>query len=252
MLKVIERIWHAKTKTANRVRKRIEAVLDWATVRGYRTGDNPARWKGHIGEVLPAKVSHSGTQHHAALPYAEIPAFMMALRKREGVAAQALEFLILDRRAIRGALKRDLGRGGTLGLRHLDGTGAPNEGPTRAPRTASAGRKPPPPCSATPRTVTRTCSSDADAALSGVAMPQLLNRMGLNSITVHGFRSKFPAHPGGGAFQHLSDVVEMPARTPSATRSSWTGVAICSPTPANRCKLGGRTAGKRRSRRLTM
>lgn len=87
--------WHARPQTANRVRRRIEAVLDWAAVRGYRTGDNPARWKGHIGEVLPARGEVAPVVHHAALPYAEMPAFMAALRGRAGVAARALEFLAL-------------------------------------------------------------------------------------------------------------------------------------------------------------
>ena len=85
-----------KTETASRVRGRIESVLDWCTVRGYRTGDNPARWKGHLSEVLPARGQVAKVNHHAALPYAELPAFMAELRKREGVAARALEFAILS------------------------------------------------------------------------------------------------------------------------------------------------------------
>jgi integrase len=95
VLKCIEPIWPNRTETASRVRGRIEAVLDWATVRRYRSGDNPARWKGHLEHVLPARDKLAKRQHHAALPYAEIPAFMAALRAREGVAARALEFLIL-------------------------------------------------------------------------------------------------------------------------------------------------------------
>ena len=84
-----------KTETMSRVRGRIEAVLDWCAVRGYRTGDNPARWKGHLSEVLPARGEIKKTVHHPAMPYAELPAFMAELRKREGVAARALEFTIL-------------------------------------------------------------------------------------------------------------------------------------------------------------
>ena len=89
------RIWTSKTETASRVRGRIESVLDWCTVRGYRTGDNPARWKGHLSEVLPARGQIKKTNHHPALPYRDIPAFMADLRKREGVAVRALEFAIL-------------------------------------------------------------------------------------------------------------------------------------------------------------
>src|SRR5262249_55474001 len=79
----------------NRVRARIEAILDWATVRGYRQGDNPARWRGHLDQVLPARSSLAKTNHHAALPYADMPTFMAELRTRPGSAARALEFTIL-------------------------------------------------------------------------------------------------------------------------------------------------------------
>jgi len=95
VLKVIEPIWKDKTETANRLRGRIESVLDFATVRGYRTGDNPARWKGHIENVLPSRSKVQQTNHHAALPFAKIPTFIASLQQREGVAARALEFLIL-------------------------------------------------------------------------------------------------------------------------------------------------------------
>jgi integrase len=95
VLKVVEPIWQDKTETASRVRGRIESVLDWATVRGHRTGDNPARWKGHLDQVLPARGTIAKVEHHAALTYAELPGFMAELRQREGVAARALEFTIL-------------------------------------------------------------------------------------------------------------------------------------------------------------
>lgn len=95
VLRAIEPIWMAKTETASRVRGRIESVLDWCTVRGYRTGDNPARWTGHLSEVLPARGEIKKTVHHPAMPHAEVPGFMAELRKREGVAARALEFVIL-------------------------------------------------------------------------------------------------------------------------------------------------------------
>jgi integrase len=95
VLKAIEPIWHTKTETASRVRNRIEAVLDWAGARGYRTGDNPARWKGHLAEVLPARSLIAKAEHHAALPFAELPNFWTTLNVRDGVAARALNFLIL-------------------------------------------------------------------------------------------------------------------------------------------------------------
>ena len=84
--------WQTRTETASRVRGRIEAVLSWSTVRGYRTGDNPARWTGHLKEALPGRNEIAKVEHHAALPYAEIPQFMMELRAKEGSAARALEF----------------------------------------------------------------------------------------------------------------------------------------------------------------
>jgi integrase len=95
VLKAIEPIWTEKPETAGRVRGRIESVLDWATARGYRRGENPARWRGHLENLLPYKAKVRRVEHHAALPYAEISAFMVALRQQEGVAARALEFAIL-------------------------------------------------------------------------------------------------------------------------------------------------------------
>jgi integrase len=95
VLKVLEPIWQTKAETAARLRGRIEAILDWAAVRGYRSADNPARWKGHLDKLLPPRSKVQRVQHHPALPYEEIGAFMAALRKREGGAARALEFTIL-------------------------------------------------------------------------------------------------------------------------------------------------------------
>jgi integrase len=95
LLKVLEPIWTEKPETAGRVRGRIEAVLDWAKVRGYRTGENPAHWKGHLDHLLPARGKVRKVKHHAALPYSELPAFLAGLREQEGIAARALEFTIL-------------------------------------------------------------------------------------------------------------------------------------------------------------
>jgi integrase len=95
VLKALEPIWRTRTATAARVRERIESVLDWAKVRGYRDGENPARWKGHLDHLLPSprKIARGG--HHAALPYNDVPAFMAKLRDVPGNAARALEFTIL-------------------------------------------------------------------------------------------------------------------------------------------------------------
>lgn len=95
VLGVLEPIWKTKTETASRVRGRIESVLDWAKVRGYRTGPNPAQWKGHLDHVLPAPGKVQKPEHHRALPIDEMPSFMGHLRKAEGLGALALEFAIL-------------------------------------------------------------------------------------------------------------------------------------------------------------
>ena len=95
VLKALEPIWTEKPETASRLRGRIEQVLDWATVRGYRQGENPARWRGHLDKLLPARTKVASVAHHAALPYAEIAAFLADLRGRDALAARALEFAIL-------------------------------------------------------------------------------------------------------------------------------------------------------------
>ena len=95
VVKILEPIWSTKTETASRVRGRIESVLDWATVRGFRTGDNPARWKGHLDKVLAKPGKVATVTHHKALPVDGVGAFMAELRKREGVAARALEVVVL-------------------------------------------------------------------------------------------------------------------------------------------------------------
>jgi integrase len=94
-LKVLEPIWTAKPETASRLRGRMEAILDWAKVRGYRVGENPARWRGHLDKLLPARSKVRRVEHHAALPYSSMPEFMTALRAQQGSAARALEFAIL-------------------------------------------------------------------------------------------------------------------------------------------------------------
>lgn len=95
VMKCLEPIWKEKAETASRVRGRIEAVLDWAAVRGYRQGENAARWKGHLDKLLPSKSKIQRVTHHRALPYRCIGVFLAQLRTRAGIAALALEFTIL-------------------------------------------------------------------------------------------------------------------------------------------------------------
>lgn len=95
VLQVLKPIWPSKNETASRVRGRIEKVLDWAAVHGYRSADNPARWQGHLQMVLPARSKVAPVKHRPALPFKELPAFMVELRAMSGLGAQALELTIL-------------------------------------------------------------------------------------------------------------------------------------------------------------
>jgi integrase len=88
-------LWTTLPETASRLRGRIESVLDWAKVRGFRAGDNPARWRGHLDKLLPAKSKVRKVEHHSALPYSELPSFMEMLREQPGISARGLEFTIL-------------------------------------------------------------------------------------------------------------------------------------------------------------
>ena len=92
---VLAPIWTTKTETAGRVRGRIESILDWARVSGYRTGENPARWRGNLDKLLPKQSKVRKVKHHAAMPYDALPAFMAELRQKNGSSARALEFCIL-------------------------------------------------------------------------------------------------------------------------------------------------------------
>lgn len=95
VLDVLRPIWTSTTETASRLRGRVESVLDWARVHGLREGENPARWRGHLDAILPKPGKIARVEHHRALPWRDIPAFMAELRQREGMGARALEFTIL-------------------------------------------------------------------------------------------------------------------------------------------------------------
>jgi len=114
VLAVLQPIWKTKTETASRLRGRIESVLDWATARGYREGLNPARWKGHLDQLLPAPGKITRVGHHAALPVGDVGSFMQALREQQGSGARVLEFVILT------AARSGEARGATWGEFNLD------------------------------------------------------------------------------------------------------------------------------------
>jgi integrase len=190
VLKVIEPIWQDKTETANRVRGRIEAVLDWATVRGYRKGDNPARWKGYIENVLPSRGKIQRTRHHAALPYSELSDFMEALAQRDGVAARGLEFTILT--AAR--------TGETVGAT-WDEIDLKERIWTVPAGRIKGGREHRVPLTNHALEILRALPREKNnpfvfigprkGGLSNMAMASVLSRMKRDDITVHGFRSTF-------------------------------------------------------------
>jgi len=95
VLKCLDPIWRTKTETASRLRGRIEKVLDWAKVRGYRDGDNPARWKGNLDSLLPERGKIQTVEHLKAVPFSKVGAFLVDLRKRKEITARALELLVL-------------------------------------------------------------------------------------------------------------------------------------------------------------
>lgn len=95
VLQALRPIWNGKTETASRVRGRIEKILDWAKINGYREGDNPARWKGFLDNLLPRRAKVTAVKHHAALPFGQMPEFMRGLRNEASVTARAFEFCIL-------------------------------------------------------------------------------------------------------------------------------------------------------------
>jgi integrase len=189
VMKIIKPIWSTKVETASRVRGRIEAILDWAKVLGYREGENPARWHGHLDKLLPAQAKVHTVKHHAALPYNEMPAFMTALRAQQGVAARALEFLILT-------VART---GEVIGGRPVEITGKIWTVPAGRMK---AGKEHRIPLSAPAVAVVDRTRKDyggkflfpggrRDMPLSNVAMLALLKRMGRTDLTTHGFRSTF-------------------------------------------------------------
>lgn len=201
VMKVLEPLWSAKTETASRVRGRIEAVLDWATARGYREGENPARWRGHLQNLLPARTRVRKVTHHPALPYTEIADFMRALRQQEGVAARALEFLILTATRTSETIGA---RWSEIDLENkvwtIPATRIKAGKEHRVPLSAQAGavleKMRALGAGATPRVPPGQCGDVFPGGrpgkpLSSMALLALLARMGRGDVTAHGFRSTF-------------------------------------------------------------
>ena len=180
VLRVLQPIWTDKPVTASRVRGRIESVLNWATTGGHRTGDNPARWRGHLEHRLPKPSKVRAVEHHAALPYREMAEFMTELRQQDGVAARALEFTILT--AARA--------GEVQGARWSEINLAERVWTVPASRMKGGKEHRVPLSDAALTAVGQPRSGLVFPGLTRVAMLRLLVRMG-REATVHGFRSAF-------------------------------------------------------------
>jgi len=189
ILKILEPIWTTKTETASRLRGRIENVLDYAAARGYRSGDNPARWRGHLDKILATPSKVAKVEHHSALDYAGVGAFMIELRKQPGIGARALEFAIIT------AARSGEVRGARWLEVDLDKTvwTIPEE-------RMKAGREHRIPLSDTAVELLRALPRIADCellfpnskgtVLSDMTLTAVLRRMGC-PVTAHGFRSTF-------------------------------------------------------------
>lgn len=190
ILQVLEPIWGTKTETATRVRGRIESVLDWATVRKYRTGENPARWKGHLDTLLARPSKTKKVVHMAALAYQEMPAFMSKLLEAQGQGARALAFAVLTAARsgeVRGALWEEVSlkeRVWTIPASRMKAgrehrvplCGVVVEMLSSVPEKERAGLLFP---------------GAKAKPLSDMSLTAVLKRMGRPDITVHGFRSTF-------------------------------------------------------------
>ena len=187
VLQILEPIWRSKAETASRVRGRIETILDAAKARGYREGENPARWRGHIAQILPARARLT-RGHHKAMPYENIPTFFAALHQREAIAALALEFTILT--AAR--------TGEVIGAK-WDEIDLDKAVWTIPAHRMKAGKEHRVPLSLRAVEILKSTQelrkeslfpTAIGGALSGMAMAMLLRRIGVD-VTVHGFRSSF-------------------------------------------------------------
>lgn len=186
---LLEPIWTTKTETASRVRGRIESVLAWATAAQLRTGDNPARWKGNLDQLLAKPTKIRKVKHHAAMPVDAMPAFMTALRDRDGMSARALEFLALTAARsgeVRGARWSEIDLDGALWTVPAERMKAGKE--HRVPLSAPAMKL--------LRALPRMAGTDLvfpaprGSELSDMALSAVMRRMKVDAVP-HGLRSTF-------------------------------------------------------------
>ena len=205
VLGVLQPIWARKTETASRVRQRIEAVLDYSTAIGKRSGENPARWRGHLDHLLAKPSKVRAVQHHAALNWHELPAFMAELTQRETVDARALAFTILT------AARSGEARGLTWAELDLE-EGIWTVPPSRI-KAGKEHRVPLPPealallgAPGAPGELVFESSMREGRPLSDATLAAVLRRMG-RTVTVHGFRSTFRDW-SGETTAHPREVIE--------------------------------------------
>jgi integrase len=191
VLKCIEPIWAAKPETAGRIRGRIELILDWAKAREMRLGENPARWRGHLDKLLPAKSKIAPTKHHAALSYREMAKFMALLRKRSGISVIALQFTILTAARTSEAIGAEQGEVDSknrIWIVPAVRMKARREHRVPLADTTLKLLKSLPTEKGNPHLF---IGARSGAAVSNMAMLEVLREMDRGDLTVHGFRSTF-------------------------------------------------------------
>jgi integrase len=189
LVKVLSPIWKAKTETATRVRGRIESILDWATVSQFRQGDNPARWRGHLENLLANPNKIAPVRNHPVLPWREVPAFMALLAQCKGVAARAAEFAILTAARsgeVRGGSWEEVDLAARLWTIPADRMKAGREHRVPLSTTAVALLT-----AIQPQKGLIFPGRSDSLALSDMSLTAVLRRMGRSDITIHGFRSSF-------------------------------------------------------------
>ncbi len=189
IVKLLSPIWASKTETATRLRGRIESILDWATVSKFRQGDNPARWRGHLENLLANPNKIAPVRNHPALSWREVGAFMVSLAERDGVAARAVQFTILTAcrsGEVRGAMWAEIDMKAKLWTIPANRMKAGREHRVPLSKAAMALLKAIP-----ERDGLVFPGRQKNSPLSDMSLTAVLRRMGRGDITVHGFRSSF-------------------------------------------------------------
>lgn len=188
VMRVLEPIWLAKTETATRLRGRIENILDWARVRGFRSGENPARWRGHLDMLLPTPGKIQKVEHHPALPFKDLAEFMVKLHLQEGIGARALQFAILTAARsgeVRGATWAEINLDDATWTIPAERMKAKREHRVALNEDAVAL------LSSLPSSAALVFPNKKGVMLSDMTLTAVLRRMERSDITAHGFRSTF-------------------------------------------------------------